>query len=270
MQMEFFLLLISGIFVSVASGIVGSFLILKKMSLISDALSHITLPGIALGVVFGITPMWFGLLFLFLGILIILFIEDETNLSIETITGVIFVTALAAGSLIIPETDLLEAFFGNIEKITPLNALYQAIIAIFIIILSLAYHKKIILSSIASDLASSINLSNFKIKFILLMLVAFTISIGINFVGILLISALTIIPAATSKNISKNLKQFLFLSALISSFSMTFGIITNHYFQIKNAGGIIVIINSALFAVSFILSKTRWKLNKTGGIFNIQ
>src|SRR5512141_1441751 len=92
------LILGSGILVAAASGLIGSFLLLRKMTLLSDALSHIALPGIAIGLLLKIEPILGGVTFLFIGILFIWAIEHKTKLAVETITGVLFVTALAAGA----------------------------------------------------------------------------------------------------------------------------------------------------------------------------
>ena len=116
MAENFLPILGSGILVAAASGLIGSFLVLRKMTLLSDALSHVALPGIALGIILNFQPIVGGLIFLFIAIFTIWGIENKTKLAIESITGVLFVTALAIGALLIPEQEILETFFGDVKN----------------------------------------------------------------------------------------------------------------------------------------------------------
>jgi zinc transport system permease protein len=250
----FILTLISGIFVAAASGLVGSFLILRKMTLLSDALSHVALPGIALGIVFNFNPLWGGLIALFFGIILIWLIETKTTLATESVTGVLFVTALALGALLIPQQDLLEAFFGSVEKITLNQLLFQTIIAIGIIILTLNYMKALTLFSIAPDLGISIKVSPARMQLLILFLIALTIAIGISFVGVLLISALSIIPAATARNIAHGFNAFVIVSIVLAIITLTGGIIINYFYGI-NPGVAAVLVSSILFGLSLFKSK---------------
>lgn len=247
--------LASGVLVAAASGLVGSFLVLRKMTLLSDALSHVALPGIALGVLFHFDPLLGGLCFLFAGVLLIWYIEMKTKLAVESITGVLFVTALAIGALLIPQTELLETFFGNVERITFLHAVLQSTIALLIIAVTLKYLKPLILVSIAPDLSVAANVNEAKMHLLLLTLITFTIAIGISFVGILLMSALSIIPAVTARNFSKNFKTFVVVSVVIAVLSLEGGLFASHFWLI-NPGIATVLISATLFTTS-LLKKQR-------------
>ncbi len=246
--------LISGIFVAAASGLTGSFLILRKMSLLSDALSHVALPGIALGIVLKFAPIWGGLASLFVGVILIWLIEAKTKLATESVTGVLFVTALAVGALLIPEQDLLEAFFGSVEKITLNQILFQTILAIAIVGFILKYLKSLTLFSIAPDLGISIKISPVKMQLLLLILIALTIAIGISFVGVLLISALSIIPAATARNLASGFNSFIYVSIALSVFSLTGGLLIGYIHNV-NPGIATVLISATLFGLSLLKKK---------------
>ena len=245
----FFYTLISGIFVAAASGLVGSFLIVRKMSLMSDALSHVALPGIALGIIFKFAPIWGGLAALFVGILLIWLIENKTKLATESVTGVLFVTALAIGALIIPQQDLLEAFFGSVEKITFNQLVFQTVIAIAIIGLVMRYLKPLTLFSIAPELGTSVKISSLAMQLLILILIALTISIGISFVGVLLISALSIIPAATARNLAKRFNSFILISIILSVVSLSGGLLVGRFYGM-NPGIATVFLSAALFGLS--------------------
>ena len=250
----FFYTLISGFFVAAASGLVGSFLIVRKMSLMSDALSHVALPGIALGIVFKFAPIWGGLAALFLGVILIWLIENKTLLATESVTGVLFVFALAVGALIIPEQELLETFFGSVEKITLNQVVFQAVVAVVTIGLILKYLKRLTLFSMAPDLGTSVKISPLLMQFLLLILVALTISIGIGFVGVLLISALSIIPAATARNMANGFNSFIWISVVISVLSLSGGLLIDRFYDI-NAGIATVLLSAAFFGLSLLKRK---------------
>ncbi len=245
----FTLTLISGVFVAAASGLVGSFLILRRMALMSDALSHVALPGIALGVVLHFAPIWGGLVFLFFGVTLIWLVENKTRLATESVTGVMFVTALAIGTLMIPEQDLLEAFFGSITKLTFFQIGIQALVAIAIIAFILIYKKRLTLFAIAPDLSASLKISSFKMQFVLLALIALTISIGISFVGVLLMSAIVIIPAAAARNIAKSFNGFLAIAVAMAILALVSGLIIGAVTG-WNQGVMTVLVSAGLFVVS--------------------
>ncbi|KKU91517.1 MAG: ABC 3 transport family protein [Candidatus Jorgensenbacteria bacterium GW2011_GWA1_48_11] len=254
MTFDFTLILLSGAVVAAASGLVGSFLILRRMTLLSDALSHVALPGIALGIIFKFAPIWGGLLALFVGTVLIWLIETKTKLATESVTGVLFVTALALGALLIPEQDLLEAFFGNVEKITFDQIIFQTIIAILIIAFVLKFLKPLTLFSIAPDLATSFKISPVKMQLLLLIVIALTITIGIGFVGVLLISALSIIPAATARNLGSRFKTFLMLSVVLAIAALEAGLIISKFTAV-NPGVASVLVSAFLFALSLFVKR---------------
>lgn len=246
--------LISGILVAAASGMVGSILVVRKMTLLSDALSHVALPGIALGILFNVNPLMSGIAVLFLGVLLIWYIETKTNLAIESITGVLFVTALAIGALLIPQQDILEAFFGSVKNMGITMALTQSGIALLIIAVTLYYLKPLALSAIAPDLSTAARVSQSRMELFLLILIAFTIAVGVSFVGVLLMSALLIVPAVTAKNIANSFKGFISMSAVLASLSLAAGLLLSNVYGI-NPGLTTVLISSCAFFVSLAFRK---------------
>src|SRR5689334_11205585 len=116
-----YLVIISGIFVGLAAGYLGSFMVLRRMSLVGDALSHVALPGVALGILFHFNPFLGAFGTLFLGIVCIWLIEQKTKLSTESLVGMFFTVSLAIGLLITPEPELLEALFGDLSKVSHLD-----------------------------------------------------------------------------------------------------------------------------------------------------
>src|SRR3990167_10554149 len=107
-------ILIAGAFIAAAGGLLGSFALLRRMALVGDALSHVALPGLALGLLFHFNVFFGALAFLLFGTTVIWAIEHRTRIPVDTLVGVLFVVALALGSLLSPKEELLETLFGNI------------------------------------------------------------------------------------------------------------------------------------------------------------
>lgn len=255
MNETFVINLFSGILVAAASGLIGSLLVLRKMTLLSDALSHIALPGIALGILFHFQPLFGGLLFLLFGVVLIWMIEHKTKLAVESITGVLFVTALAIGALLIPEEELLETFFGSVENLTWNQIILQSLLAVLIIFFTFRYLKPLVLVSIAPDLSTASKISQPKMELLLLFLIAITITVGISFVGVLLMSALLIIPAVTARNLSGNFKSFIAFSIILAVVSITGGLLASNLYAIS-PGIATVLVSSVFFILSLFKKRT--------------
>src|SRR3989344_4989268 len=128
-----FLQLISALFLGLASGYLGSFMVLRRMALVGDALSHVALPGVALGLIFSFNPLFGAFATLFAGIVGIWLIENKTELSTESLVGLFFTVALAVGILLTPEPELLEALFGDISKISQFDVILVTIFSFIVV-----------------------------------------------------------------------------------------------------------------------------------------
>ena len=110
--------IIVALFIGAAAGYLGSAMVLKRMSLVGDALSHVALPGMALAMLYNMNPFIGAFVFLVFGILLVWKMEKSTKLPIENLVGIIFTASLAIGILITPEPELIEALFGDIASIS--------------------------------------------------------------------------------------------------------------------------------------------------------
>lgn len=250
------LTIVSAVTVAAASGLVGSFLVLRRMTLLADALSHVALPGIALGVLFHFQPLLGGIVFLFFGIIVVWGIEHKTKLAVESITGVLFVSALAVGTLLIPREELLETFFGSVEHASLSELLLQMAIAAVIIVVTFRFLKPLLLTSIAPELAQTEKFSYRKMEFLLLSLIALTIAIGISFVGVLLMSALSIIPAVTARNLTRTYRGFLTASIVLAVVALVGGLFLGQIYAVT-PGIAAVLIAAGFFTISLFFGKRR-------------
>lgn len=245
---------ITALFVSISAGLLGSFVILKRMSLAGDALSHVALPGIALALLLNINPFIGAFTTLFIAVVGIWFLKYQTTLPADTLIGIFFTASLALGFLFIPDQDLLEALFGNIVALSLKEAAVSIALSIAVIGILLSIHKKLALNMFSEDLSHSIGINNKRLDFIFLFIFALTVALGIKFVGSLLMGALVIIPAASAKNISRSLKAFMSFSVIFAILSTIGGVVLSQLFSIA-PGPLFILSSTALFILSLIIRK---------------
>jgi ABC-type Mn2+/Zn2+ transport system permease subunit len=250
----FLLQLVIGGIIGVGAGYVGSFMILRRMALVGDALSHVALPGIALALLFNFNPFIGAFGALFLAVVGIWSLEKKTSLPSETLVGIFFTTALALGILLTPEPELLEALFGDIESLTQLD-LYITVPVVSLLIVALKLiSKSLTLATISKDLTQSMKVPVNAINFIFLMMVALIVALGIKVTGTLLMGALVIIPAAAARNISRTFSQFTLMSAILGGVASVTGIITANYFSFA-PGPLVVLCGGILFVISLFFKR---------------
>ncbi len=251
---SFALLLLVGALVGAASGYLGSFMVLKRMSLVGDALSHVALPGIAVALTFGVSPMLGALVALGLATVGIWYISEHSRVYPEALVGVFFTASLALGLLLTPEPELLEALFGNIDKIGMGDAAAAIIGAVIIFAATFIISKKLLLGVISEDLAKSQGVKVSKINLIYLLLVGLVVALGVKFLGTLLTGAMVIIPAVAAKNLSGSVKQFHAYSIIFGIISSVLGI-TIAKFSGSASGPVIVLVSVAFFVLTFAFKK---------------
>jgi ABC-type Mn2+/Zn2+ transport system permease subunit len=249
--------LITGVFVGLAAGYLGSLMVLEKMALVGDALSHVALPGLALGILYHFEPFIGAFAFLFVSAIVVWQLRRMTQLSFETIVGAMFTLALAIGILLVPEPDLLEALFGDINNVTLLYTVSGVIFSIAAVFLTKAIYNKLVLGMISEDLATSKGISVAKNNLLYILLVSLIVAIGITIVGTLLVGFLVIVPAAAAKNMSNSLSRYSKLSAVFGAISVLMGIAISAYLGIQ-PGPVVVFAGVGIF-VATILIKWRTK-----------
>jgi zinc transport system permease protein len=247
--------LIIGGFVGVSAGYLGSLMVLEKMALVGDALSHVALPGLALGILFNFNPFIGAFAFLLASAVIVWHLGRVTKLPFETIVGAVFTFALAIGVLIIPEAELLEALFGDITNVTILETAAAVAISIAAALLTKIIYKKLVLSMISEDLAISKGINVSRINLLYLLLVSIIVAVGIKIVGTLLVGFLVVVPGAAAKNVSTDLSRYALLSASFGAISACAGILLSSYLNL--ATGPLVVLSGIVVFVTTVLAKSR-------------
>lgn len=255
MSNEIILNLLPAILLALASGMVGVFALMRRMSLAADAMSHIALPGLGLAFLYKINPLIGGATTLLIGALIIWRIEGKTKIPTETIIGVIFSLSLALGSLVTPEEDLIEALFGGIGGFSTMSFAITILLTLGIIAAIFAFKNKWILQMTSSDLARVTGLKNNQLSLYFLLIFALTVILGLKFLGALLMGSLIIIPAAAAKNFAWNIDSMLIAGALTAAISVLVGFLISQAYNVA-LGPTIIILASFIFFISLLLRRS--------------
>jgi ABC-type Mn2+/Zn2+ transport system permease subunit len=245
------LTLMLAIFFSLAAGLIGCIALMKRMLLASDVISHLALPGLGLAFLFKMNPLAGGAATLFLGTILIWQLQKDTGLTTETAIGVIFATALAIGAAVTPGEDLAESLFGELPRISLLGFLLGAAAVLFVIVSIYLLRDQLSLSVFSRDLAAATGVNVVRLDLYFLLLFSLTVLVGLRFMGALLGSALMIIPAATARQLTRELSHFFLLAAAVSLFSVTAGFLLNALvFKFSTAGPTMAIFAAVLFGLS--------------------
>ena len=240
-------------------GLIGTMIVNNKMSFFSDAMGHCALTGIAIGVMLGInnyavSMIAFAIIFA-LGISTI--IESKVS-SADTIIGVFSSAGMAIGIVILSASGGFSKYTGyltgDVLSITKNEILTLAIAAVIIVLIWFLSFNKLMISSLNSDMARSKQINVRFYKNIFVILVAFIVTVSIKWVGMLIINSLLVLPAASARNLVKNMRGYHVVSVLISLVSGISGLITSYYMG-TSAGATIVLVSAAIFFITFFTNK---------------
>lgn len=251
--------LIAVVLIAPLFGVLGTMAVNNSMAFFSDALGHSALTGIALGVLFGMKNQLVSMLAF--GVLLSLFItkvKRAKTASADTIIGVFSSTAVALGLFLLSVGGGFNRYsqylIGDILSITPLElALLLAVFVIVFVVWALIWNK-LLLISVNTDLAASRGVRVALVENIFVTLVAVVVMLSIKWIGLLLINSLLILPAAASRNVAKNTKQYLTFSVLLALVSCVSGLILSYYLN-ASAGSTIVLVCAAVFFVTYFFRK---------------
>lgn len=251
--------LLAIILITPVFAILGTMIVNNKMAFFSDALGHSALTGIALGMVLGISNMSVGMIiFAIIFALLLNYVKNKTSYGADTIISVFSSIAIALGLAMLAQSGNFNKYssylVGDILSITNMEILYVFLASIVVYAFWYFTFNKLNVISINSTLAKSKGISVKKIDNIFVVLIAIMVMISIRWIGILLINSLLILPAASSRNIAKNMRQYHCLAVIISVFSGIAGLIISYYFNIPT-GPMIVLISGIIYFITLLVKK---------------
>ncbi len=246
------ILLISPIF-----AILGTMIVNNKMAFFSDALGHSALTGIAIGTIFGIANNNISMIiFAIIFAVALNIVKQKTSYGADTIISVFSSVAIAVGLAILSNsgnfTKYSSYLVGDVLSIT-WNEIVVLFIAVIVILLFWYYSfNKLNCVSINETLAKSKGINVKLIDNLFVIIIAIVVMLSIRWIGILLINSLLILPAASSRNITRNMRSYHLFSVIFATFSGIMGLIISYYYNIPT-GPMIVIISGIIYFLSFML-----------------
>ncbi len=247
------ILIVSPIF-----GILGTMVINNKMSFFSDALGHSALTGIAIGVVLGINePILSMIFFSIVMSVLILQVKNTKTASIDTIIGVFSSTAVAIGIVILSYNGGFNKYssylIGDLLSISKKDIILLGLLAIVVILIWVLFFNKILLVSINQTLAKSRGINVKFYEYLFTILIAIVVTLSIQWIGVLVISSMMILPAAASRNIARNINEYHIYSLIFALVSGIAGLFISY--ELGTATGATVVIMSAIFfTITYFLS----------------
>lgn len=241
-------------------GLMSTMIVTGRMSFFSDALGHSAFTGIAIGCIFGVAaPTWAAVLFSILFALLFSFVRSRSNHAADTLIGVFSSTAVALGIFIATLggssfTKYNRYLIGDILSVTPSQIGVLLLMLLFVIVFWVLCSNHLTLVSIHPQLASSRGIKTSHIQTLFTVAIAIVVTLAISWVGLLILNSLLVLPAAASRNVSRNLKQYHCISILLALIAGIGGLCISYYLG-TSAGAAISLILALCFAVSFCFRK---------------
>jgi len=246
---SFWLSLVSGAFIGTASAYLGSLMLTRRMALVAGPLGHLTLPGIALALIWGFDVSLGAFPFVVIGVFLIWLLEVRTKLPMEALTALVFATGVAMAFLFLPIEEAQTALVGDISKVAWGDTAFSVVASIGTVLTVRLAYPKLVLGNISEDLAAAEGIDSRRYDFLYLFLIAVIVALGVKVVGGLLTAALVAIPPAAARNVGKNLRQYTLGSAAIGMASALIGIIL---FKLTGlpAGPLVILVSAAAFLLT--------------------
>ena len=241
-------------------GLMSTMIVTGRMSFFSDALGHSAFTGIAIGCICGVAaPTWIAVLFSVVFALLFSFVRSRSNHAADTLIGVFSSTAVALGIFIATLggssfTKYNRYLIGDILSVTPAQIGILFLVLAAVIIFWVLFSNRLTLVSIHPQLASSRGVKTWQLQALFTVAIAVVVTLAISWVGLLILNSLLVLPGASARNISRNLKQYHAFSVLLALIAGIGGLCVS-YFLGTSAGAAISLILALCFAISFCFRK---------------
>lgn len=250
---------IAGAFVGVACAVLGTFLVLRKMSLIGDGLSHVSFGAVALGLFLGAAPIVVAVPIVVVASYFILLLSKRAKLYGDAAIGIVSALGIAFGVLLASlssgfNVDLFSYLFGSILAISTAEVWFSAILSLFVLGVIALLYWDLFSATFDEEYAAATGIRTASIDTILAILTALTVVLSIKVVGVLLVSALLIFPAVSALQIARGFSGTLFLAGFFALLSVLFGILISFFFDVPT-GATIVLFLGVCFAGSFLAGR---------------
>ena len=243
-------------------GLMSTMIVTGRMSFFSDALGHSAFTGIAIGAICGLSaPTWAAVLFSVCFALIFSFVRSRSNQAADTLIGVfsstavalgIFVATLGGGSF----TKYNIYLIGDILSVTPGEIGMLALVLLAVLVFWCLYANRLTLTAVHPQLASSRGIPVRGYETLFTVSIAVVVTLAMSWVGLMVINSLLVLPAAASRNIARNIREYHLFSILGALLAGLLGLVTSYYLG-SSTGAVISLYLALYFAVTFCFRKRR-------------
>ena len=249
--------LITSVMVGISAGIIGSFIILRGMSLMGDAISHAVLPGVALSYMLGSSYIIGATIFGMASAALIGFVTKHSRLKNDTAIGIVFSAFFALGIILISfarsSTDLYHILFGNVLAVRDSDMLLTAAVLVVVLIAVPLFYKQLKLTSFAPTIAKSYGWNISAINYGLMFLLTLVAVTSLQTVGTILVIAMLITPAATAYQLTDKLLVMIILSTVFGTVSSIVGLYFSYSYNLPS-GATIVMAAASFFILAFVFA----------------
>ena len=244
--------LLVGVLLAALLALLGVFVMLRRMSFFADGIAHASLAGVALGIIFSLSPLAVALALTTVFAVIIWRLEHSEILAADTVIGIIFTSGMALGVLLLAlqpgyQPELMSFLFGNILAIQSSDALLVLMVGVAVALFIAIHFRGLILFALDRDTARVAGVKTNYLHGALYILLALSVVLGVKVLGIILVSGLLIIPIASAKLLARSLRQLVYMGIALSEIMVLTGITLSYYADVPT-GPTIVLTGTALFS----------------------
>lgn len=257
--------MLAAVIVGVISAVLGTYIVLRGMAFFGDALAHAVLPGVAVGYLVGGGArgpvFWWAMATALLSAFGIGAVSRSAKLKQDTAIGIIFAGMFALGVALISmvrnyTADLTHFLFGDVLGVSSQDLVLTVIFGVLILLVIIAFYKEFLIISFDPILAATLRLPIHLLEYLLIGLIAMSIVVSLQTVGVTLMVAMLITPAATASLLTHRLSRMMIIAALLAVFSGVTGLYLSYYLNIAS-GAAIVLTCTLLFAITWVLTTIR-------------
>ncbi|MFN2290063.1 MAG: metal ABC transporter permease [Anaerolineae bacterium] len=253
--------LLASLMVGTLCAVVGTYVVLRGMAFFGDALAHAILPGVAIAYLLGANIFWGALLMGLITALGIGYVSRRGQVKEDTAIGVIFAASLALGVALLStvqnySVDLTHILFGDVLGVSTSDLWLTAGLGLLVLLAVVLLYKELLVISFDPVLAATLRLPLSTLQYLLLVLIALTIVVSLQTVGVALMVAMLVTPAATAYLLTRRLWHMMIVGAAVGVLSSIGGLYLSFYVNIAS-GSAVVLVATALFIVAFLFAPGR-------------
>ena len=251
--------LIAGSFIAILSATLGTFLVLRRFSLIGDGLAHVTFGGVAVGLFLGLYPMYVAVPIVMISSLGILKLVEKARLYGDAAIGIVSSLGIACGILLASaaggfNVDLFSYLFGNILAISATEVASSIVLSIVLMFIIWFFYQELLAITFDEESAKASGVKTETINGILVMLTSLTVVLAMRVVGIMLISSLLILPPVMALQVARGFRMTIVIASVGGVASVILGIVLSLAVDLPT-GATIVILNFLFFTGAFVSGK---------------